>query len=313
MTETALRYLLEALNAGSMRAASDRLNIAPSSISRHIAQLENDFGLPLIEKGRRNIQLTQAGELVISYFRDQLASREALSSRLDDLRRVVRGKAVLAVGEGFLSDSFVAMLNSFHVANPGVETHLIIGSSQEIVRAVVEDEAHLGLVMQAPHDPKIQVRSSVAQPLTAVVSPSHPLAALESVSLAGLKDHAMCLPPPHFRLRQLLEQAEMRQNIFLEPAMVTGSIYVMRQMAIAGSAVAILPDLAVSFDCEQGRLVRIAIEDDALEHATVSLILRAGRQLEGGALRLLPLLEGQLRRWQASNPRAVADRSAAPA
>ena len=62
LTDAKLRYLAETASLGSMRAASEKLDVAVSSISRQIAQLEADIGLPLIERGRRSIKLTEAGE-----------------------------------------------------------------------------------------------------------------------------------------------------------------------------------------------------------------------------------------------------------
>lgn len=305
MSETGLRYLLEALNAGSMRAASDRLNVAASSISRQIAQLEENYGLALIEKGRRGVRLTHAGEIVIAHYRNQVADREALRAKLEELRSVKSGHAVLAVGEGFLGSGFTDMIASFTTANPQIHLDLSVNSSQQIVRQVLDDEAHLGLVFQTPHDIKIHVRSVIAQPLMAIVAAGHPLAGQTSVSLSDLARYPLCLSPRHFGLRQILAGAELRHNTYLEPVITTNSIHMMRETVRRGAAVTILPQLSVWSELESGELASIAIADDAMEDATISLILRAGRQLEGAPARLLKMVEAQLRQW--NRPLRVAE------
>ena len=63
--EIRLRYLYEAARLGTMRAASEELNVATSSISRQIAALEKDLGMRLIEGGRRKIKLTDSQDCVI--------------------------------------------------------------------------------------------------------------------------------------------------------------------------------------------------------------------------------------------------------
>lgn len=297
MSETGLRYLLEAFNAGSMRAAGDRLNVAASSISRQITQLEEGYGLALIEKGRRGIRLTHAGEIVIAHYRNQLADREALRSKLEELRSVKSGHVSLAMGEGFLGGTFTRLISQFTRDNPQIRLELNVSATQDILRMVTDDEAHMGLVFQTPHDMKINVRSVIAQPLMAVVAPEHPLARQESATLADLAQHQLCLPPRHFRLRQILAAAEMRSGVYLEPAITTNSIFVMREMVRQGVAAAILPQFSIWAELTEGSLVSVAIADDAMEDTTLSLILRAGRQLEGAPARLLNLIEAQVRQW----------------
>ena len=297
MTVTALRYLNEAASAGSMRAAGDRMGIAVSSISRQIAQLELEYGLPLIERGRRVIQLTHAGTLVTEHYRSMLADREALLARLHDLRGVRSGHVILGVGEGFLGNAFTRMLDGFRRANPQIHLTVEVKSSADIVHSVLADEAHFGLVLQVPPDPKIRLRTSVAQPLMAIMAPTHPLAAAEQVMLSDLLEHDLCLAPKDFRIRQILAAAEFRHHVFLEPAMTTNSIHIMREVARSGTAISILPSLSVRTDLEDGTLVAIPIADAMIEETTLGLISRVGRQLEGAPLRLFTAVEADLRNW----------------
>ena len=95
-----LRYLYEAARLGSMRAASEYLDMAPSSISRQIRGLEKELGVELIERSRHIVQLTAAGQLVLQYYRDRQSQREALAASIDDIRGHRAGHIVVAVGQG---------------------------------------------------------------------------------------------------------------------------------------------------------------------------------------------------------------------
>jgi len=302
MSEAGMRYLFEALKAGSMRAAGDKLNVAASSISRQISQLEARLGVGLIEKGRRGICLTQAGQLVIDHYRNQLADREALQARLEDLRAVRSGTATLAVGEGFLGKSFTQMLGRFSRDNPEIELEIMTGSTQEIVRMVTEDEAHMGLVFQTPHDLKVRVRATIAQPLMAIMRPDHRFASFNWVSIADLASEALCLAPPSFRLRQILAVAETASNLHLEPVITTNSINVMQEAVRSGIALTILPQVSVWSELEEGSMISVPIENEGMQGASVSLILRSGRQLEGAPMRLLQKVEAQLQSWNRQFP-----------
>ncbi|WP_233124397.1 LysR family transcriptional regulator [Agrobacterium vaccinii] len=305
MSENGLRYLLEALNAGSMRAAGDRLNVAASSVSRQIAQLEEQHGIALIVKGRRGIKLTDAGEMVMEHYRNQMSDREALRAKLEDLRSVKTGSVTLSAGEGFLGETFTDLINSFNRDNPKVRLNINIGASQEIARMVADDEAHMGLVFQTPHDMKIQVRSAIAQPLMVIVPPDHPLARQDSVTITQLQDYPLCLSERSFRLRQILSEAEAHSGQRIEPAITTNSIFVMLEAVRAGVALTILPQLSVWSELRRGTMVSVPIADDMMEKTSVSLILRAGRKLEGAPARFLIALERLLRQWAQTIPRPV--------
>ena len=92
-----LRYLYESARLGTMRAASDKLDVATSSVSRQIGELESELGLKLIEKGRRRIKLTEAGEAACLYYKEKLSQEEAFLSKIEELKSIRTGKITLAV------------------------------------------------------------------------------------------------------------------------------------------------------------------------------------------------------------------------
>ncbi|MBZ6379185.1 LysR family transcriptional regulator [Pacificimonas flava] len=297
LLDARLRYFYEAANLGSMRLASDRIGVAVSSISRQISQLEQVFGVALIERGRRSIRLTQAGRLVHDFYKQQLADSEALTNRLQELREMKSGRVDLAIGEGFLNRSVTEALEQFQQRNPGISLTIQSPPTAEIIRMVLEDEAHIGMILSTTAEPKIRTRVSVAQPLNAVCSPGHPLAGKTSVTLADLAKHDLCLPPLEFRIRQALRAAEKRAQAWLNPAMTTTSIHMMRELAKDGQMVTILPTISIVAELEEGSLVSVPLRDEDLEHSSLSLIYRLGRQLDGAPARLLQLLEARLKTW----------------
>ncbi len=297
MWDNALHYFFEAANLGSMRLASEKIGVAVSSISRQIAQLEQQMGVALIERGRRSIRLTEAGELTFQYYRDQIADREALMNRLQELREVKTGRVDLAVGEGFLGNAFTAIIENFQSRNPGITLSVTSATTTEIVRMVLDDEAHIGMILHSCSEPKIRTRASAAQPLMVICSPDHPAASAESIDLATLARFDLCLPPKGFRIRTILNDAERREQVWLEPKIVTTSLLMMREMAKAGRMVTVMPTISVLAELEQKLLVARPLMEAELEHTTISLIHRVGRQLDGGPARLLAILEAKLKSW----------------
>jgi DNA-binding transcriptional LysR family regulator len=297
MWDGALQYFYEAANLGSMRLASDKIGVATSSISRQIAQLEYELGVPLIERGRRSIRLTEAGQLAYEYHKNQLAGREGLLNQIQELREVKTGRIDLAIGEGFFGPPFTAMIEAFQAKNPGIAVTVTSCPSAEIIRMVIEDEAHIGMILSTTSEPKIRTRAALAQPLLVLCAPDHPAAAMEALTVADLAKFDMCLPPAGFRIRAALNDAQKRAQVCLEPRLVTTSIAMMREIAKGGRAVTVLPRISAIAELEEGSLVARPLIDDAIEHSTVSLIHRLGRQLDGAPARLLAVIEAKLKSW----------------
>lgn len=286
-----LRYLYEAAKLGSMRAAADSLGVAVSSVSRQIAQLEEDLGVSLIEHGRRNIKLTQAGELLIAHYSDQSRLNEAFEAKLSDIKGLRTGRIELAIGEGFVGRPLSNMLVRFNARHPGLFINVhISASSNEVVSLVAADDAHLGLVFQSSDDPRIRVLASVRQPLCAVMKVDHPLATRKLLKLADLKTDRLCLPESSFRTRQLLRTAESEEGVSLQPSVSSNSLTLLKSLLTASEFVTVLPVLAVSEEVRNGQFAAVPIDSAALQEASVQLIGRLGRRQPPAPLRMVSAL-----------------------
>ena len=295
ISDIGLQYFYEAATLGSMRLASDRIGVAVSSISRQITQLEAELGIPLIERGRRTIRLTEAGRLTYQHYREQMATREALVDSIQQLREVKAGHVELVVGEGFLCRAFMRLIEDFQRRYPGVTVSIRTLATPDAARLVVNDEAHMGGIFTLPNEPRLRTRVSVAQPLMAVCSPDHPAARLEALTLRQLTEHKLCLPPKSFRIRQILGAAESRQHLRLQPCLTTDSIHVMRAIVQEGRALTVLPHIAVVDAMKDNTLVALPLVDVEVEEARIALVHRVGRQLEGVPGRMLTTLQGRFR------------------
>ncbi|QQK64527.1 LysR family transcriptional regulator [Cobetia sp. cqz5-12] len=300
--ERRIRHFHEAARLGSVRAAADYLNVAPSAVSRQITQLEHELGMPLLERHRRGVKPTEAGERVLEYYRQRLAQQEVLLESLQSLKGLQSGSLILAIGEGFI-EGLGGPLSRFSARYPGIELKVNLCGTNEVIRQVVEDEAHLGLVFHPPRDPKIRTHVSRPQPVCAVVNPAHPLAreaegAREPLTLAALEGHALALPEVSFGIRQIVAQAEHQAGVILSPTLTCNALAMLKQFALQGG-VTLLPDFVVAEEVDAGRLCRLSLQEAPFITPHVQLISRLGRQLSVGADRLLGLLRENMTAFNA--------------
>ena len=289
-----LRYLAEAVRGGTMRAASENLNVAPSSISRQIAQLEEELGVSLIERNRRRLKLTEAGEIALSYYREFTTHQEAFVSQMRDLKGLKGGTIRLAVGEALIGDLLLDVVQRFMAQYPDIRIFMRTAGTADVVAMVLEDEAHMGMVFQPEPEAKIRVRASSDQPLKVILRPSHPLAKRESLTLSDLVGERLGVPESSFRIRQVLGAAESSEHIFLRPVLISNSLLVLKEFARSGSGITVLPGIAAHGEVAAGILSAVPLDHPALLHTSASVITRLGRQLPVGAVRLLQKIEATM-------------------
>ena len=163
---------LVACEEGSIRAASERLGTEPSTVSRQIQTLEQSLNITLIERGRRGVRPTEAGDILLAYLKRQQSEQETLLSEFDELLGMRRGELVIAVGDGFVSDFVGNALAQFKESFPGFTYDVLTGSTEQVMHAVRTDRAHIGLAYNANADRAIRVAAQATQPLEVLFSPS---------------------------------------------------------------------------------------------------------------------------------------------
>ncbi|WP_339863342.1 LysR family transcriptional regulator [Paremcibacter congregatus] len=285
-----LRYLYEVAQCGSMRAASEKMNVAPSSVSRQIAILEDELGVEVLERGRGKAKLTEAGEMAVKYYRDDLGRKEILASHLNDIQGLRRGSITIAMGEGFVSDLLSEAMQAFMREYPEIEIDVRVAGTNQVLSLVEEDEAHLGMVFDCPALPRITVQQAYNQPLKAVMAASHALAGRKSVSLTDFVSLKYALPQKNFRIREVLDEAAYQEKLVLDPVLTSNSLLILKNMAMTPDGVTVLPDIAILKELKAGHLVSIPVESASLSNTSADIVTRLGRLLPGAAREFLKYL-----------------------
>lgn len=286
-----LRYLYEVARCGSMRAASEKMNVAPSSVSRQIATLEDELGVGVLERGRGTAKLTEAGEMVVRYYREDLTQKEMLASHLDDIRGLRRGTVIISMGEGYVSDLLSESLQAFSARYPEIQLDIRVSGTNQVLSMVEEDEAHIGMVFDCPASPKISVQKAYDQPLKAVMAASHELAANKTLTLEQLSTCNCALPLKNFRIREIIDQAALKEKIVIAPTVTSNSLLILKNMAMTTNGATILPDIAILKEIKTGQLVSIPLSSDSLSNTSAEIVTRLGRVLPIAARECLKYLQ----------------------
>lgn len=283
-----LLYLHEAAAAGSVRGGAERLGISPSALSRQIMKMEADLQIALLERHGRGVKPTDAGALLAEYFEEQHARLGEVVAQIQDISEMRRGVVSLALGEGFLGEAMGPPLKGFAERHPQLQIDLQVGSTDELLRRVIEDTAQIALLYNLPPEPRVQSHASRRHPMRIVTSPSHELARLgRKITLDDLRSCDLGLLPGGYGVRQVLLSAEHRGKLRLVPKLTANSLRALLRFAEDWNGVLITTGFAVARELEEGRLVALEAHDAFLESSEAHLITRRGRRLPLAATHLL--------------------------
>ncbi len=232
-----LRLIDMIARTGSIRRAADRLGIASSALNRRVQEFEREMGATLFERRPRGVRLTAAGEIVIAHIRSTLSDLERAKSMVDSLQGVRRGTiriaAIEALANGFLPDAIAEFLSD----HKQIEFKSAILGRDEVVRAVIEFDADIGIVFNPGRDPLFKHVLEIEQPLFALMSERHPLAKREQVRLADCADYPLALPDRSLGGRVLLEEYLASKALMLRPSLEANSFELMREYVRRSDAI----------------------------------------------------------------------------
>lgn len=130
----------------NMRKAAERLFLSQPALSQRLQSIEKEWGAQLFLRSQKGLTPTPAGELVIQHAIDTIAKQEEIFEIIQSLTSKVHGTLKIAcasiVGQNWLP----MVLKDFVTKYPEAKISLITGWSSEIVKALYDGEAHIGIV-----------------------------------------------------------------------------------------------------------------------------------------------------------------------
>ena len=182
----ALRYFGETVRTGSMRQAAEQLNVAASAVNRQILKLEDQLQCKLFDRRAEGVRLTAAGEVLYNYILRLDRDLDRAVSQIDDLRGLRRGHIRLACEAGIGRDFLPSILSEFHAEYPGITYTVDVASALDILAAVAEGDADVGIAMAPPTRSDVAIHAEAVMPVGVIAPPSHPFARLSSIRLRDL-------------------------------------------------------------------------------------------------------------------------------
>lgn len=293
MLSISLRYFMAIVRHGSIRAASEELNIAQSAVSRRLQALEHDIGSPLFQRRPRGVAPTEAGELLYAHALAMSFSGDRLRSELDELRSLKRGKVRVASMEAMVPSVLSGAIHVFRKHYPAVTFIVDIQTSDVVVETVAGGDADIGLTYSGILSPGIEVNYTSPAPLLAAMAPDHPLATRASLRVKDLVRWPLAIGPARSGSRVFFERACAEAHVTFEPALETNSVELAHRFALMGNGVTLQLRHYAAEMVRDGQLVAVPFADDTFS-SKVSIITLKNRKLPLAAERFTTALRDEL-------------------
>ena len=183
-----LKYLAAAASAGNFGRAAKSLGVETSTISRHIARLEDELGLALFERAKTGVHLTAGGQALMGNVNRALAEFDAVVRSAGQTGSGHAGQIRLGVRLPPVGEPLFSLLAGWRARHPNVALTISELNEPAMAKALEQRRLDVGLMTSFTPAGSATSMPLYVERLTAALPHDHSLAARESVDWADLRD-----------------------------------------------------------------------------------------------------------------------------
>lgn len=236
------KYLafVKTVEYGSFTMAAEMLNYSQSGISRMISDLETDWSVTLLERGKSGVRLTSDGTRLLPYVRRVCEECEKLQIQIDDLNGLRSGLIRIGTFSSVATHWLPEIIRRFQCEYPNIQYELLLGDYSEIESWIWEGRVDCGF-LRLPTRPEFETILLKKDALLAVIPQNHPLAGLDSFPIAAFGGQPFMLLEKggNCEITELLQKNNVRPDV----RFTTWDDYAVMSMVEKGLGIAVLPQL----------------------------------------------------------------------
>jgi DNA-binding transcriptional LysR family regulator len=299
MDSDALNTFLMVHRRGGISSAAKALHRSQPAISRRIALLEQELGVPLFERVAGRTMLSDAGRVMVPYAERAIAAAQDAENAVRALARPNSGPVALAVVGTLAGGRLSAILKRFAAEYPQVDFALCTATSAEVSNLIRRGEATIGLRYDRDHSRDLDCELLFAERLQVVCAPDHPRAGRRVARLAELRGERWIAFPVVPGRREItashafaLFQTHGLGDVKWTPV---DSLTAQKRLVEAGFGIALLSESNAAEEIGSAAISSIHVGDLVASHEVVT-VTRRGGFLSAASHRLLEIIRADYTR-----------------
>jgi DNA-binding transcriptional LysR family regulator len=289
-----LKVFCDLADLQSFSRTAEKHLLSQSAVSQQLAQLELAHKCQLIDRKKRPIELTKAGQLFCQASKDMLDRYEQLKNELSTLQKSsvsrINVAAIFSIGMHILPD----YVKKFMVSYPDVNVHIEYFSASRIYELVLSGDVDIGLVAVPKRDKRLDVYDFEDEPLVLVCSPKHPLSYESQVDIHKLQFERFIAFEKGVPTRSWIDNILERYNIVVRPVMEFDNIETVKRAVEINSGVSILPQTAILQELSSGTIKAMTFSNEKFVRPT-GIILRKSKILGQAGRYFIELLQKKVK------------------
>ncbi|ROS05791.1 DNA-binding transcriptional LysR family regulator [Sinobacterium caligoides] len=248
---------------GNVSRAAEQIALSQSAASMSLADLEQHLGSPLFNRHGKKLQLNDYGRWLHPKVHQLLQQAEniELSAHSGELHGHLIVGASSTIGNYLLA----AMVAEFVKLHPDIHIQLRVANSEQIVDDMINLRIDLGLIEGICHSHQLIAQPWRSDELITFCSPSHPLAQLDSVSLAELEQQQWILRESGSGTREIFTLATQHKLKHLMVALELGNSMAIKQAVKTGLGLGCMSRLTLASELRHGELVALPTPELQIE------------------------------------------------
>ncbi|QHJ01596.1 LysR family transcriptional regulator [Xylophilus rhododendri] len=308
-----LRYFAKVVELGNITAAAEALFIAQPSLSQHMAKLESELGVRLLERSVQGTTATAMGDLLYRHARTILRQMEDAQAAIRRGSDAPSGRVAIGFPTSTSRILAVPLLQRLRQRYPLIELELVEASSGDLVGQLAANRLALAVTMNARADPRLRIEPVIDEELFVVVGTDHPAAASMTVEAFAALPLLLPTHPNSVRVaaEALLQERQLRFTLVAE----TSAVEILILAAEQGLGGTLLPASAFALAERHGRVRGIALQGRPLtRELSLSLSVSAAYSPAVQCVRevLLRVMEEEIAQGRWSGVQLFSDQPAPP-
>jgi DNA-binding transcriptional LysR family regulator len=281
-----LQALIAIADHGSFSSAAAALGTVQSNVSSHIARLEKELGVQLVD--RHAGRLTEEGLAVLERARRITAELEAAAADVAALRHEVSGTARIGMIGTTARWLAPLLLDRMAATHPKVKLVIGDGTSATLEPHLAAGSLDAAVVNLPQSSPDLIERPLFDEDLVLVVARGHRFAERSHIEMVELDGIELLLPAPGTAFRKEIDDACRQRGVTLSPRAELDGVRLIASLTLRGYGPAILPATGATEGLQGFTRITVA----GLPRRTVGLVLRRRGRPSAPARAMLEVLEG---------------------
>ena len=261
-----LRILKAIAAEGSFKRAADSLYVSQPAVSLQVQHLERQLDVPLFDRGGRRAQLTEAGQLLLSYGDRILSLCQETCRAIDDLQNLNGGTLIIGASQTTGTYLMPQMIGLFRKKYPEVSVQLHVHSTRRTAWSVANGQVDLAIIGgEIPADllDSLEITPYAEDELALILPTSHPLAQATSLPIEELYKLQFITLDSQSTIRKAIDRVLLDSGVDprqLAIAMELNSIEAIKNAVQAGLGAAFLSVTAIEKELQMGALQQVRID-----------------------------------------------------